>query len=615
MTSDRTEAHRFGLRPLQASGGVSKTRATHGRMPHHRTIERPADLTAKKSSLTTSAGPKAYARLRMQSSTDHPRPPSERSHDWMWAALMIGLALAAAVTVTAPLQVPPEIDHYRDMGTAEAFRAGQFGRDPTLLRETAWYPPLLPALLALTATSSSQPLTFVSVHIGPFINAAAPAFFFLLARRLFGGRAALLSLIGFLYIADWGGPPWTMATYSPWVWPVLFAQSLFYWSLRCWVVALQYPTRGKAALAGVSVGVTFLAHPAPALLLVVAIVATTIGHLMTRCRTPREHERWPHATLERLFIVGGITVLVCAPFLVPLLVRYGGHIRNPVPSRFGGIWPGEVLQSHLSLRTLGAAAGFGWLWSLRKQWASLAGWWVSLAAISLTAAAGLTYGIFAQKLEMRGIVIPLLFPTFHFHFYLQAMEALLFGPGVLWLVELGRRRIDLDAFSSKFGTISRCLPAVSLVLLFAISLPSYWKRSDFTRWPEESRRLAGDARLQAVYNWASASLKQGDVVLAGNRLGMYAVAASGHAIVATYPSMMNPYVALEPREAARAAMFADLRAGDFTHFNATARAFGVTHVIAEEMGDECCKLSGTETPLLRPVLTTTGATIYALQRD
>lgn len=514
--------------------------------------------------------------------------------------------------MTAPLDVPAEIDHYRDMGAAQALLNGRWGEDPAFLGETAWYPPLLPALTALLAFVSRQPLPFIYVHLGPLLNALAPIAFYLLARRLFSGWAALFSLIAFLFIVACNAPTLTQASYSPWVWPVLFAQGLFYLAFRAWLVALDKATTIAAVATGVWLGLTFLAHPAPAVLLAVTFTLVTAFRALT-APTSRA------ADVRRLLTVGAVSALVCAPFLLPLIARYGLHTENSLPSRFGGVWPREIVRAHWSFRSLGVAAGAVWLaLQLRplRRIGHVEGRWLTLVLALGAAAGGLFYGIVVQRFELRGVILPLLFPTFHFQFYLLALECLLFGPGLVWagsrllavLRTQSRSRPALDR-ALRFEPYAAPLCAL---LLLVVSAPSYDSREDFTHWPAESRRLAADESTRTVYEWARTHLAPNDVVLADTRLGMFGIVAAGHAVVSTYQTMSNPYVAFEPREAARQLMFAQLRAGEMDAFSRLASKYGVTHVIAETNATECCALSSIDSPRLHVALTAPGVVVYAL---
>ncbi|MGE5785628.1 MAG: hypothetical protein ACM3ZE_13610 [Myxococcales bacterium] len=500
------------------------------------------------------------------------------------------VAVTIGVAATTPLEVPPEIDHYRDMGAAEAILAGQWGHDPALLGETAWYPPLLPLVMATLGRVTALPLTTLYVHAGPLLNAAAPVAFYVLARHLFGGWTAVLSLVGFLFAINSATTSWAQACYSPWVWPVLFAQTFYYLTLKAWLEASEKPSVGRSCLAGVLLGLTFLAHPAPAVLLVVTMVLLSVFQALAtpaRCRSIVQH----------LLAIGAVSAVVCAPFLVPLVTRYGLNTQNPVPSRFGGVWLSDVARSHLSLRTVGALAALGWLWCRMQASRMRLQDWSVLTAWAL-AGGGLIYGIAAQKLELRGVQVPLLFPTFHFHFYVLAMEALLFGPGLVWLAQSLIKHAPFGPVPSAVHSKQWIAPLTVLVLVVA-ELPSYRARDDFTHWPEESREFARDATLRSVYDWARRELGPRDVVLASTRLGMYAVVASGHCILSTYPSMTNPYVAIESREAARQTMFEHLRARDFAAFASLAAEYGITYVVAEVTDEPCCALNPIDSPYFR----------------
>lgn len=523
----------------------------------------------------------------------------------VWAGLAICLAVGVGVSVAGSLEVPPEIDHYRDMGAAEALLDGRWGEDPAFVGETGWYPPLLPAIMAGLATLTGKPLTWLYVHIGPLLNAAAPLAFYWLATHLFSRWAAVLSLVGYLFLANWNADTWTLASYSPWVWPVLFAQTFFFLALRAWLVASERGGLLRSCIAGVMIGLTFLAHAAPAVLLVVITLVTTV-----QCGTTKGSSQ----AIRGLLAAGGTAALVCSPFLVPLVLRYGLETQNPVPGRYGGMWLSTIVSTQLSLRALGAALGCFWLLSERQvlaRWGRLS----VLAGLGATIA-GLVYALVNQQLAPRGIELPMLFPPFHFLFYLLAFEALLFGPGIEWL---GRRAGALLEPKVKHSVSPEFLacwqgwkwPLVWLALV-VIGLPGFLLRDDYTKWPRESRRLARDERTRAIYTWAKETLGPQDVVLADTTTSMFGVVAAGHGVVTTYPTMTSPYVALEPRERARDAMYEALRSGEIAEFVAQARLFGVTYVVVGDSDEPCCWVNPNSVLTLSPVLQQDRTTIFAV---
>lgn len=522
-----------------------------------------------------------------------------------WAGLAICVAVGVGVSTTSSLEVPPEIDHYRDMGAAEALLDGRWGQDPAFVGETGWYPPLLPTLMAALAALTGKPLTWLYVHVGPLLNAAAPLAFYWLATSLFSRWAAVSSLVCYLFLANWAADTWTLASYSPWAWPVLFAQTFFFLALRAWLVASERGDVVRSGVAGALIGLTFLTHAAPAVLLVAITLVTTIQRGLTG--------NWRHA-LQGLFAAGGTAALVCAPFLVPLVLRYGLETQNPVPGRYGGMWLSTIIGTQVSLRALGAVLGCVWVLSERRLWKR----WGYLPVLAGSGAtlAGLAYALLNQKLESRGVELPMLFPPFHFLFYFLAFEALLFGPGVECLGSWGVRLLEpkwkrnvSPEFLARWHGWKRPL---GLLTLMAVGLPGFLLRDDYTKWPSESRRLARDERTRAIYSWAKETLSPHDVVLADTTTSMFGVVAAGHGVVTTYPTMTNPYVALEPREQARNAMYEALRAGDVAEFTALARRFGVTYVVTGESDEPCCWVNPTSVPGLRPVLQQAGTTIFAV---
>ena len=78
---------------------------------------------------------------------------------------------------------------------------------------------------------------------------------------------AVLALCGYLFAVGGAFPSWGAATYSPWIYPVNFAQTFFYvLILRLALLRGQPLSVRWALLTGALCGLTFLAHTAPTLL-------------------------------------------------------------------------------------------------------------------------------------------------------------------------------------------------------------------------------------------------------------------------------------------------------------------------------------------------------------
>ncbi len=345
--------------------------------------------------------------------------------------VMIGVACFLAVRATAGLEWPCESDFYRDMGGAQAILDGRFGSDPAYLGEVNWFNPLQPAVFAGLSVLTGLPLHVVYARLGPFVNLLGPLGFYLMAMQMLGRRAALAALGAYLFLGNPAVPSWFQATYSPWAWPMDFAQGFFFLTVAAFArgVMTQHPRWD--AIAGVLLGITFLAHTAPTLVFVFMIF------LMTLFSGREERPR----AIWRLLVVGSVSLLVAAPFLGPLLLTYKMHVLNDAPSRHAPIGTIFVLSNLISLRAAVAVLGGAVLLFWRApepaeadapDGGKRAGHRAAVVTVlCFSSVLLLTYGLMAQGIENRGYQAPpRVLPTYHFHLYLKAAESLLFGIGL-----------------------------------------------------------------------------------------------------------------------------------------------------------------------------------------
>ncbi len=215
------------------------------------------------------------------------------------AGALIVLALALAVRTTWGLQWPCETDFFRDMGGAQAILDGDAGSDPAYLGENNWFNPLQPAVFAGLAFITGLPLPTLYAVAGPFLNLLGPVGFFLLARQLMGGTAALAALAAYLFMGNPGVPSWFQATYSPWAWPMNFAQGFFFLTVAAYLRARATSRPLWDIITGVLLGITFLAHAAPTLVFVGMLFVLTLfsgrgSRLLRRAETGDCRHRVTH---------------------------------------------------------------------------------------------------------------------------------------------------------------------------------------------------------------------------------------------------------------------------------------------------------------------------------
>ena len=354
---------------------------------------------------------------------------------WIVLALLLGLCLLEGLQATAGLDRPPDPDSLRDVGFIQGFLDGNWLGDP-VNGEWRWYPPLFPALGALAAWLSGVPVMRLWVEIGPWVNLLVPLTFFLMNRRLLGAPAAAAATAVFVLFNGAFTYPFIEAAYTPWPLVPDFALSLFFLG-----VALIHrhgaSTRlGDAAGIGTLLGITFLAHTVPAMLLSAIVTVNAFALHGVRPRTVL----W-------LAIVAVVELAWGLVFLLPLYLHYHLHIANPVP----GAWLDDLMEPRqifrlAALNVPGVLALIG-AFLLRhrapmsRSTVMILGTWIGFCALFLGRheACAIAH---AHNVVCDTFVIA----VNHYHFYLAAAWASLMGyaiwEGARWWMETSPGRVS-----------------------------------------------------------------------------------------------------------------------------------------------------------------------------
>ena len=469
-------------------------------------------------------------------------------------ALLLATCLWHGLSTTAGLAYPPDEDMLRDMGAAQALLDGNLFGDPTYSGEWRWYPPLVPALMAgLYRLSGADGLARFWVAAGPWLNLLAPLLLFLMGRRLIGAPAAAIATAILVVFNGALSEPWQAGGYSPWAFTPFLVQGMFFaglWLLHARVATARWR---DAALIGLVIGLVFLAHAVPALLLATAATLAALAVQGLRWRT-----------LLWIGLVGAVALLIGLPYLAPIALHYPGGPVNPLVTGYVDwllkppprLWllvvnaPG--LAGLLATAVLWRRAPLG-----RATTAILAAWigicvlflgrHYACAALAPTAGPGLTAcRVFAVAVH-------------HYHLYLQLAWTLLMGHVAwqvarLWAVRL--REGGRGAVPWRAG-----LAAGLALLLLAVGCRSVLRRP-FDR-ERRASVLAGTANwIDAdLYRWVLAHTRP-DTLFATEPATpwkdgrAFAVIAAGRKLVAAPAAHSNPFLLWAPRDARRRAVLA-----------------------------------------------------------
>ena len=480
----------------------------------------------------------------------------------------LAYALSVALRTTGDLKWPHDQDLYRDAAQATAFRDGHFLTDPLYCGETRWYNPLVPGVVGATARLTGRDPLLLYTRAGPALNLAAPMAFFVLTRALGGVGVAAVATLHFLFLKDPAVASWSAATYSPWLFPRNFAQAPFYLALLALLRSWQHRRPRDFVIAGALLGITFLAHTAPALVLGVLALAGFV-------RRPARPGAF--AGLVLLLVTA---LLVSLPFLVPIAARYKLVVKNPAPMEFNvepyphpvpaEVWIGTVVAALAAVSLLRPARR-------RASAFLLLGW---AGACLLLFAACRTEDL----LRARGVFAPAVVPEFHFMFLLHGAESALFGWG------LCRAGAALAHFLGRRATTAPALALLGVLLLRPLG--AYPARDDLGGARSHALRLLHVHRLdrldlfgrdswQVIREHLQANARPRDVVLANAKNSLFIVGPTGRCVVAVADALANPYADQAKRKRAQGRMMAQLREGDGPGFRALATPLGVRWVLTD----------------------------------
>lgn len=456
------------------------------------------------------------------------------------AAALIVAAAVAALNTTHDLKWPFDFDHWRDIAQAQTVRDGHPLADPYFRGEWAWYNPLVAWVVATGALLSGASPAMVHVQAGPYLNLLGPIAFYVLMRRIARPDAAVAALAMYLFfVLRDDEPSWAYATYSPWLFPGNFAQGFFFVGMLALVAAAERPARTTSAVAGAVLGMTFLAHTAPAIIL--GVIA-----LVLFAARPRS-----------LATIGAAAGLVAAPFIFCIGVHYHFHVLNraPLTWEYDRVTLGALPRTLFAQGALIAAGVAGLFARPIRQRRALATWLGTAFVLML-----LNTWAFARWL-----------PAFHFWLYTTAACAALAGCTIAWLCRSPRIVVGL--------VVAACVWNWS----------TYANRGDFRLGRQQA--LARDENLSRAADRLHSTTRPDDVVLGNDLAVLFVIGPAGRKVVAGLEVFSNPYVASAPRRADRDRLLEAIDHRDRSTLERLTKAYGVTKVLS--LGERECTAAAT----------------------
>jgi hypothetical protein len=488
---------------------------------------------------------------------------------------LLALAFGQARSVTSDLVWPASSIQYREMASAQTVLDQGFGADFAYRGETPWYNPLSGWIVAAGSVVSGRSPREVIARCGPLVNLVAPVALYALVATLVDRWTALAAAASHLFVTANAFGFWEAASYSPWFAPENYGQGLLYLALLLLVRAERQPGFARYAGCGAGLGLTFLAHTAPALILGTMLVLLAVR------RTRQERSSRPLALLVWTLAIAVLTSL-------PLVAAVAGHyhlaVLNPYPSEAPSTTMdlGDRLGLLVKLCTrsplLPAIAAIAAYFVPRRESAEGR----VVLAWSVTALAFLAYSDLRAVEHHFGFALPAIVPSFHFLFNAMALVSVGFGIALVATARALARRLAPRAPSAAgLPWAEELAIAVLTVACVAAAWGPHSERYDATEQRKEAldfaRVIPGDA-----LDWIRGRTASDDVFLSTDEVSLYVVCPAGRKVVCTNRYFSNPYVDWAARDRDRARLYAYIRAGDLDGFDKLATRYAVAYVVASD---------------------------------
>jgi hypothetical protein len=369
-----------------------------------------------------------------------------------------------------------------------------------------------------------------------------------------------------LFLASGNIPGFDAATYSPWLYPVCFNQFLFYLNIILCYKAFSSQKYFWFAVLGVSIGINFLGHTAPALIMIL-IMATIQSQQIFQSLMEKKYD------LLRKYLLQGVAtfvffVIASLPLLYYIVGKYHLQFKNRFPFEYvDTIFSThnfkDMIKANLSVPFIISIIGFVWFYRnfrqplLRKIILD----WLFISIImyiysTIVASADRNYNI-----HLPGTV-----PSFHYFYYAKALQSVFFGFGFVFLIQLIYGWIEnyfaRKTMSTDTGNYTNMVLLLAVLLYAAINLPSYLNRYDFVYFREQILIKEKEKDRIDAYHFILQNIPSDKVILCeGGDPSIFPVMPTGRKMVSIGISYSNPYVDFNKRETDRNNMISFLETG------------------------------------------------------
>jgi hypothetical protein len=490
-------------------------------------------------------------------------------------AVCLWLAFVPARSAVSGITMPYDADHFREVAYAQSIADGRLFDDPFYRGTTIWYNPLFATTIALVSRITALEVPVALVQAGPFLSTAVQVAFFAAAAWLLGPWPAVLALVTLLFVPPYESS-WATPAVTPWLFPSTFASLFFYIGLLACRTAIHRNTPIWWIAVGIVLGIVFLAHTAPAVILgILAVASILVADVSDKLLSRRR--------LAALAMVMGTALLVSAPFVYSIVFMYrlrivGVETLNWVAPRLAVARAGHLLYE-ASVSPLGVLRIVGAIALVRRarddRGAFLVVAWIAVAAVLFA------YGWLQQLLNFRGL--PPFIPQHEFYFHLRAAGYMLAGAGA-WVVLTAiaaalSRVLPSEARFRYREAIAGTLALLLIYVTVRATYETFQGKADFQEYRREALTTSAHFAQTRLLERLRTETPSDAVVLATAEDSLYRVAPAGRLVVAIPASQSNPYIPQGGRDQDQEAMLKAVLARDSATLHALAATYGVTHIV------------------------------------
>jgi len=472
--------------------------------------------------------------------------------------VMLIVAFIQCYRTVHDLHWASEPDFDRDIAYIRGMLTGHYGQDPNMAGQYMWYNPLLFVCETVIVKITGLPINIVVARAGAFLNIINPIVFFIVVVKLFDYKVALASLLCFLFLVSGNLPCWGASTYSPWLISDTFVQFIFY--INIYLVYKAFSTQKMLwfMILGAGVGISFLGHSAPTLIIIFMLVLMQGQKVIIAIKEKK------YAMITTYFLQGLVTVIPFVIFAFPFLYyvygKYQLHFINRIilqcaPGVFARKETFNLLKLNVTFSMIVSIIGLVWFYRkfenplIRKiVWC-----WLFITLVMYIYESAVPT---ADKI--LHINLPDTIPAFHYFFYFKALQSIFFAFGFLYLFEVLVNRIQRFTKKTFAPRLQENLLLLSILLCMLIYFPIYSNRYDFSVLRQQSIEKGNEKDKIDVYNFITKNVPADHVLLCEHDLSLFPVMPTAIKMVSVETYFSNPYVSYDQRESDRNAMLSYL---------------------------------------------------------